>query len=362
MVTRDVAPQTFVVNISQTNESFVLRDEPLQISLETGHKLVSVSYSVLSALNVAPGTFMFVHVGTVKHTGDVVVGLSEANSSIVACRGNCVSIDVSPNQVQKLVSGISWELLARCLVEQVHANSYLLVHEPDQYFASALVRRAAAKGIRIIFSTTATEIEDPAWIVFHPLVSERVIKKKLPKGLTHFFSLAVKETTKDVGPRILMGLSTACQRIDASALFRDRSLMGSSDEETVANMLNDAVSQAKTNVFQNTPSLVPPSHITNTAISKLPTTIIDWTADDVVATQVQPPNSDCLFSEDKTYLLVGLTGQIGQSLCEWMARNGAGCICLTSRNPNINDEWLESFKNTGTTVKVFAMYVNLYNN
>ncbi len=354
-VTKMVALQTSAVKISHTNESFVLQDEALPMSQKFDQKRVNVSYSVLSALKVAPETFMFVNVGTAERTGEVVVGLSEANSSSVICRGDCVLLDVSPNQTHTFLSAIVGELLARYLVAEIPAHSILLVHEPEHSFASALDRRANAKGIQVTYSTTNTETKDPAWITLHPLVSERVIKKKIHRGITHFLDLAVKGNAKDTGYRISMNLPAACRRVDASAMFREQSSVRSDDEQAISTLLTDAVLQAKTNMLQNASSPVPLARVADTTIPKAPTTIIDWTADDVVAVQVYPYDSDCLFSSDKTYLLVGLTGQIGQSLCEWMARNGAGYICLTSRNPNVSDQWLDSFKDTGTTVKLFAM-------
>ena len=354
-VTIDVAPQTSVVEICRAHDLFMLRHVPLQNSSKNGHELVNVKYSVLSALNVGPGNFMFVHIGTANQTGELVVGLSEANSSIVACRGGYVPIDVSPSQAPKLLSAITVELLARSIITGISSKSVLLVYEPDHTFASALARQAAAKGIQVQYITTSTETKDPAWISFHPLVSEYVIRKKLPKGVTHFVEIAVQGTTKDLVSRISTSLPLACKRIDSSALFRDQPSMSSNAENAVFKLLIDALSEARMNIFQHASNSVPIGHITNTAISKVPTTVIDWMADDVVTAQVQPFNPECMFSEDKTYLLVGLTGQIGQSLCEWMARNGTGCICLTSRNPDVDDEWLESFKDTGTIVKVFAM-------
>lgn len=87
------------------------------------------------------------------------------------------------------------------------------------------------------------------------------------------------------------------------------------------------------------------------------TSVVDWPLDGLVEVEVRPLDARRLFSADKTYLLVGLSGQMGQSLCEWMASNGAGCVCLASRSPKVDERWLASFRGTGTTVKVFAMDV-----
>lgn len=85
--------------------------------------------------------------------------------------------------------------------------------------------------------------------------------------------------------------------------------------------------------------------------------VVDWTTASKVAVEVCPLDAQRLFSHDKTYVLFGLSGQIGQSLCDWMVANGAGCVCLTSRNPKVDQKWLRSFKDKNVTVKVYSMYV-----
>ena len=360
-VSKNVPSQTSVVGIALANEMFVLREELLQLPSGDGHKLVNVSHSILSAVKVGPESFLFVNIGTTEHTGETVVSLSEENSSIVYSRVDCVPVEaVSADQAHILLSTIAANLLARSLIDGLPANSILLVHEPEECFASALSHQATAKDIHVTFSTTATESKHPAWITLHPLATERVIKKKLQKGFTHFLNLAVRGNAKDVGSCISTSLPPASRQIYASHLFRDQSAFRAIHKNALSKVLTDAVSHAITHMSQKAPNPIPLGHLTNTAVSKDPITTIDWTADDVVSVQIQPSNADSLFSRDRTYLLVGLTGQIGQSLCEWMARNGAGYICLTSRNPAVDEKWLESFEDTGTIIKVFAMYVNLY--
>jgi hybrid polyketide synthase/nonribosomal peptide synthetase ACE1 len=91
------------------------------------------------------------------------------------------------------------------------------------------------------------------------------------------------------------------------------------------------------------------------------TSVVHWRQDGDVEVEVEVRSLEPqrLFSKDKTYLLVGLTGQIGQSLCEWMVASGAGCVCLTSRNPKIDPKWVSAIEATspGSTVKVFSLDV-----
>jgi hybrid polyketide synthase/nonribosomal peptide synthetase ACE1 len=73
-----------------------------------------------------------------------------------------------------------------------------------------------------------------------------------------------------------------------------------------------------------------------------------------LAVQVRPATKHVKFSKDKTYWLVGLTGGLGLSLCQWMARQGARYIAISSRNPKIDDHWLKRMAAAGCTVRVFS--------
>lgn len=59
--------------------------------------------------------------------------------------------------------------------------------------------------------------------------------------------------------------------------------------------------------------------------------VVDWTGEQMITLTQKPVDPCNLFSTDKTYLLVGLTGQIGQSMCRWMVKNGAKHVVVTSR-------------------------------
>ncbi len=66
-----------------------------------------------------------------------------------------------------------------------------------------------------------------------------------------------------------------------------------------------------------------------------PTSVIDWNAAEEVTAKVLPPQHNGLFSADKTYILFGLSGDVGISICNWMVNNGARHVVLASRKPNV---------------------------
>ncbi|GJD04155.1 lovastatin nonaketide synthase [Colletotrichum higginsianum] len=68
--------------------------------------------------------------------------------------------------------------------------------------------------------------------------------------------------------------------------------------------------------------------------STTPTSLFDWRSS-IFTAQVQPLDFKALFRADRTYLLVGLSSDLGLSLCRWMVANGARHVAIASRHaPN----------------------------
>ena len=84
--------------------------------------------------------------------------------------------------------------------------------------------------------------------------------------------------------------------------------------------------------------------------------LIDWKSSSLVEIDVQPVDTYDLFSRTKTYWLVGLTGSLGLSLCEWMIKHGAKYVVLSSRNPKIDPRWEQDMAAYGAVVKILARY------
>lgn len=73
---------------------------------------------------------------------------------------------------------------------------------------------------------------------------------------------------------------------------------------------------------------------------------------------VRPPDPGQSIRPDKSYLLVGMTGDLGRSLCKWMVANGARYVALTSRSAQVDPDWLEEMSTLGATVRIYKMDVS----
>ena len=96
----------------------------------------------------------------------------------------------------------------------------------------------------------------------------------------------------------------------------------------------------------------------NSTPASLHRKIIDWSDLNAVDVPVQPLNTTSMFSSAVTYLLVGMTGELGLSIASWMIKNGARHIALTSRNPVLDTRWLKEMSKLGANVQYLKMDVS----
>ena len=62
-----------------------------------------------------------------------------------------------------------------------------------------------------------------------------------------------------------------------------------------------------------------------------------------------------IFASDKTYILFGMTGDVGISIARWMVENGARNVVLTSRHPDVPAGVFEFMSQKGAVLRVVAV-------
>jgi hybrid polyketide synthase / nonribosomal peptide synthetase ACE1 len=373
-ITKTVPISSSNVTISLSADSPPsLVEQVLPVRSRDDQSLVRVESSSLMALHVAADTFLFLGIGKDSATKDTVVVLSTTNS----CETTpIISVAAGANTVTQSADGlliaIASELLAASLVQPLSSGSSILVHcsGKHRFLAAALSRRAAAKAVRVTFTCDAECTDDarhPTWIKLNARAPRHVVRRMLlPAKPTHFLDLTAHARThsSNLSLSIAQVLPSGYKRIELSDLSQHQSSLPlSCGRDILACRLKDAVSSARivamsTAQDQVQDLVIQLDQIRDPSTHSHTTSAVRWPLDGDVKVEVRPLDARRLFSQDKTYLLVGLSGEIGRSICEWMVSNGAGCVCLTSRNPKINKKWLESFEGTNATVKFFALYVN----
>ncbi|KFY29675.1 hypothetical protein V494_08556 [Pseudogymnoascus sp. VKM F-4513 (FW-928)] len=358
-VVKHASLKSDVISIGGTGSGLpILKDVPFFSEGKEGKSTMKNCVSTLSALGITAGLYLFVSIGIEASTSNAVIALSSSNSNKSY---PVVTIPINSREdPAELLSAISVELLAARMLSTIVVGSKVLVHEPGTgslgfSLAQALRRQAIARKLEVVFSTSRADGK-PSWLRLSPWIHGHNIKRILPIGVTHFLDLATDDESKEVSALIQQALPNV-QYTGAKDLWRATSSGLFQDQEKLISLLKNAATAAGQHVAGHKPTELSLSQVADVKTPLHPATLVDWTAEDTASITVDTIDATPLFSANKSYLMVGLTGQIGQSLCEWMVRNGARNILLTSRHPSVDQKWLDSFKAYGAKVAVYAMDV-----
>ncbi|KAK0741489.1 polyketide synthetase [Schizothecium vesticola] len=241
------------------------------------------------------------------------------------------------------------ELLAASILSICHRDSTLLVHEPSLEVAKCL--RETADGVTVYFSTSAASTSQEDWIIIDDYTPKRVVQAALPEGVSVFVDCATKGKATGV---ITSCLAPMCVKTTLDGLDDIQHLMGLFSAELGKKVLGGAVQRA----LAAAPSgevleVVPLRELVGREVQK-GQAIVDWTGTDKVPVQVETVESEVKFRGDRTYVLFGLTSDLAQSICDWMAEHGARNIVLTSRNPKVEGAWVEGLGKRGVRLEAFA--------
>ncbi|KAG6356925.1 hypothetical protein INS49_014800 [Diaporthe citri] len=179
-----------------------------------------------------------------------------------------------------------------------------------------------------LFLAVGRVIGTERWIQIHPMATKRAIQARLPARFVFV------DISGAVPSHIESSLPAGCEvrHIAASDFNFDMlqavslALMGSdhtSDLDLDLKVVSDT-----------------DSHLT------------DWSKNNSIQVDVQPLSTAGLLSECKTYLLAGMTGELGLSLSGWLTRNGARHIALVSRNAIVDQRWLDDMSRQGIHIRV----------
>jgi hybrid polyketide synthase/nonribosomal peptide synthetase ACE1 len=342
-------------------------DGSVATSATEGTVSVRVQASILSAVKAANGRFVFVSVGENVSTGEPVVALSDTNSSILTLPKDLAVPVTAPARSEKsLALLVAWGILTQTILSAASKGSTVLTRGLQPDFLQLLRSVAGQSGRNILTITSdsaAAASADPASIFIHPLAFQNTIKGKIPSVVSVLVDFTPGAAEDSLHARLAASLpSFSTVHTLETLLSAESPAQLTQADSTVNEILSKAVSTTQdtaidtalgdqlTHPVSNIPSL---NQDAEPALQ-----VVDWVSSSSVPVVIEPVDSRISFSADKTYLLIGLTADLGQSLCEWFVRHGARYLVLASRNPRVDQKWLDSFSEAGATVRVVAMYVS----
>ena len=327
-----------------------------------GKSVVQTTHSLLSSIRVVDD-FFYIIIGKEVDTKRPVVVMSKHHASMIeAILPSYTRYDVPSGNRAQFLMLLACNLLASSILQNLSTGAMILVHEPDPMLAIILTRRARERNFRLLITTTRDITEARyASLIIHPLASRTSVKSMLPSDIVLFADLSNKNGPNGVGSHIASCLKPNCRRVEISNLNGNVPSAALTDSETISLRFNEAFTDSLQDLAEISVTDVTVLGLNDIIdqqnIDRTPFDTIDWTKSARAVVPVMPVDSQPLFAQDKTFWLVGLTGDLGLSLCEWMLRHGAKHIVLTSRKPKISEVWLQDMKAFGGDVTILPWLI-----
>lgn len=311
------------------------------------------------------GEAFFISIGTLLDSGKRAIVLSAANSSLItATSQNTVQLldDDDDRYAEVILQRVLAKLVAESLCLAAEGLP-LWIHEATDDVLIQTLQETAAQHKTRLFMTTS---QNQSGLTFlHPFTTKINLAQLVPRDVTRFASLR-----SDTAESITQFIENSIQNVDIFLPSRTkngiRSVALTYNRSQLFQFIQKscAFTQVKPNVSS---SILDIAALPNSLDGLLPSAVVNWDSTLSLPVRIKPIDTN-LFSPTKTYLLVGMTGELGMSLCSWMIDNGARHIAVSSRTPSVAPEILVDFQRRQANVRLFALDItdktaltNVYN-
>lgn len=360
-----VRADTHEVGVSMRDAKWDVSLIPPSSQPRDGFLRLQTTHSLISPVRVAEFGSMFVVHGRNETSSRDAVALSSDNASFVQVHPKLV-IPVGDHRgsEDRLLWLTANHLLASIILRGLSEGDKVLVHGWKRESVWILAERARILGVEAKFTTIdpeSSEADGFQRIVIHPNVSASALDQLAQEDFSVFVDMTNTAETESPGSLITSSLSTFCRKENYASLFAKHAYNPrESHLEGIHARLDEAVKWASAIIAQPGEAArtqeaipaIPLASIPSEHSAVEPLTVVDWASTSAVSARARPVDSLVSFPGNKTYWLVGLTGGVGLSLCEWMVQRGARSFVISSRSPNIEAAWLDEMHAKGVVVKV----------
>ncbi|PHH61189.1 hypothetical protein CDD81_712 [Ophiocordyceps australis] len=254
------------------------------------------------------------------------------------------------------LSIVAAHLVSLAFINPLLAGQRLILHNAPLLIAQAVEFQSSLKDI-LVFYTTDLCSGSPtpsSWIKIHPHAGRSELSRILPGNLACFVGLS-QQGWSGTEETMLSIVSRHCRRDTASSIFSlDGFDAGSASIAILTKTLRKAIRFAQdTASYRSTwNETIRLQDLISGQRPKNPMAIIDWTCLAPLPVQVSRLDAKPIFKENKTYWLCGMSGALGISLCDWMIGRGVRHLVITTRNPRIEEFWVQNHRQNGVAVEI----------
>ncbi|KAI1129525.1 hypothetical protein F5Y10DRAFT_290905 [Nemania abortiva] len=354
----------------------VYKDEKNHYTLHEEHSLSglvgSAAYSVELRVHQAalapqqtPVGPRFVTLGEDTVSGTRYVALADKLASTVIVPESAAVGWNPPSEVSDHIqlALISARLSADAILQHTVQGENVAIHNATGLVADAILRAANEKGVEVTFVVSSIrEGEDSSIsqalnpVVVPPYASEREIRKLLPLGLSRFVSFT--RLTRDSALACCLPPHCRVEEVVSPTWAAESPSVSPEANARLGAKLQALVEYVERNHADlrqqaSLVQLVDPVGL-NEIRAQTELTVLSWSEAAFIPAQARRLDSELLFNRDKTYWLVGLSRDLGLSICDWMISRGARHLVISSRNPKVDPTWIDDCCRQGVTVKIVA--------
>ncbi|KAG0156871.1 hypothetical protein PDIDSM_4053 [Penicillium digitatum] len=362
-ITKSTSSTNSSILISRGDHGFSLhaREKP---TFSTSDAIsIRVICALLHEIQITSTTRTNIVSGIIEHPGSSKA--FTAGDSVLALAGYSASyIQVPPEQVipiDNLNPGrllqVAIALVARSALSAVKPRGTVLLLDPDISLQHAIEAEAAETDIAVLVATS--DYQNPYAIHISQFLTQRQLKALFPPSI----DLVVDSSSQK--NQSLRNFLAHCRTVTMAELFslqpavKPNALFGNT-------VCHRNLLKARNMIVSNFPGIADRAHLIplNHLMKLSPNTaswlsVIDFASASVIQTIVEPIQPRDLFHPNCSYLLVGCTGGLGQSLTRWMVKNGARYIVLTSRQVSkVDRAWLDELRQMGAEIQLHELDIS----
>ncbi|GKT49735.1 PKS-NRPS hybrid synthetase psoA [Colletotrichum spaethianum] len=320
--------------------------------------VIQVQYSSVEVINFGLKYASHVCIGKEVTSGELCLAMTKSNSSYVTVPNSCVYQLSSNNVDPKLLLGLVLRYIVALSVAEDMMEQTVLLLEPDTALLECMKEVLEAKGANVIAcTTTPNKGKGFGQRYIHPYASNRELKALFPSTGAAIIDFLPEGS--ELSETILDCLPENCEYHSRFSLLTSEHVVALGDSMDIEDLWETAIGRAIVNVrsmkgqigMPNLETISVPELLDHTGSSK-PFQILDWRAERSVQHIAKPLFGTQLLRPYKTYVLVGLTRDMGQSLCNLFFEHGARHLVLASRNPNMEPQWIDDLAAKGCEVRM----------
>ena len=317
-----------------------------------------VSYFLLQTIRVRSAGTMMLCVGVDTSSGERMLVVTDLAESPAIISSQC-AVPLGEADPARSLALLAANITADNILKLVTQDDALIVHEPDPLLGGELVRVAKNTGTTLVLTTSLKNNSGVGWTYIHRNLPVRLVKRMLPQAPLVFVNLSQASGSAEIGELVRNSISQTSAVFDASYFFGTTTELYSgaySDQisKTLLEFWPTCREALQDQSLELSVPIIMADEISSHPVIGGPFAVVDCSAPSISAT-LHAIDEGIIFRADKTYLLVGLSGEVGQSICQWMVEHGARYVVLTSRQPKVHPKFISTLKGLGATIKVLPL-------